>query len=97
MLPYRQASQSGVGSEAKRHGRAIVATAVGGLQELVTPDCGRLVPREDVQALAGAIVELVDTPGLAAEMGRRAAASAEDASWRRVAAKTLAGLSRHLL
>ena len=45
VLPYRQASQSGVGSEAKRHGRAIVATAVGGLPELVTPGCGRLVPR----------------------------------------------------
>lgn len=97
VLPYRQASQSGVGSEAKRHGRAIVATAVGGLPELVTPDCGRLVPPEDAQALAGAIMEVVDTPGLAAEMSRRAAASVEDADWRRVAAKTIEAYQRHLL
>jgi glycosyltransferase involved in cell wall biosynthesis len=97
VLPYRQASQSGVGSEAKRHGRAIVATAVGGLPELITPDCGRLVPPEDAQALAGAIVEVVDTPGLAAEMGLRAAASAQDASWGRVAAKTLEAYRRYLL
>jgi glycosyltransferase involved in cell wall biosynthesis len=97
VLPYRQASQSGVGSEAKRYGRAIVATSVGGLPELVTPDCGRIVPREDARALAGAIIEVVDTPGLAAAMGRWAAASAEDAGWRRVAEKTLEAYRGHLL
>ena len=38
-LPYRQASQSGVGSLAKRHGRPLVVSRVGGLHELV---CRRL-------------------------------------------------------
>jgi glycosyltransferase involved in cell wall biosynthesis len=97
VLPYLQASQSGVGSEAKQYGRAIVATAVGGLPELVAPDCGRLAPPADPAALASAIVEVVGTPGLAAEMGRRAAASAVDAGWDSAAAATLAAYRRHLL
>jgi glycosyltransferase involved in cell wall biosynthesis len=76
VLPYRQASQSGAGSEAKRFGRAVVATQIGGLPELVTPGTGLLVPPEDPKALAEAIVEVVGTPGLAAQMGRAAAESA---------------------
>jgi glycosyltransferase involved in cell wall biosynthesis len=97
VLPYRQASQSGVGSEAKQHGRAIVATAVGGLPDLVDSGCGRLVPPEDPEALAEAIVEVVGTPGLAAELGRRGAASVGDAGWRNVGAKTLEAYRRYLL
>ena len=97
VLPYRQASQSGVGSVAKQHGRAIVATAVGGLPELVTPDCGRLVAPGDIATLAEAIVEVVETPGLALEMGRNAGASVADAGWATVGEKTLAAYRRHLL
>jgi glycosyltransferase involved in cell wall biosynthesis len=97
VLPYRQATQSGVGAEARRHGRAIVATTVGGLPELVTPDSGRLVPSDDPAALAEAILEVVETPGLAAEMGRNAAASTNEASWGSVAAKTVEAYRRYLL
>lgn len=97
VLPYRQASQSGVGSEAKQHGRAVIATAVGGLPDLVSPDCGRLVPPEDPVALAAAIVEVVATPGRAAELGRSAAASVQDAGWKSVGAQTLAAYRRYLL
>ena len=97
VLPYRQASQSGVGSEAKQHGRAIVAAAVGGLPDLVSNDCGRLVPPEDAGALAEAIVEVIGTPGLATEMGRCAAAAAGGSGWASVAVKTLEAYHRHLL
>lgn len=97
VLPYRQASQSGVGSLAKQHGRAIVATEVGGLPELVAHEWGRLVPSEDPRALADAIVEIVDTPGLAEELGRNASSSVQDAGWRSVAAKTIQAYRRHLL
>lgn len=97
VLPYRQASQSGVGSEAKQHGRPVIATAVGGLPDLIGPDCGRLVPPEDPAALAEAIVEVVTTPGLAKELGRRAAASVQDAGWKSVGAQTLAAYRRYLL
>ena len=96
VLPYRQASQSGVGSEAKRFGRAIVATAVGGLPELVDDRCGRLVAPEDPAALAEAIVEVLGTPGLAAALGREAAASGDESSWRSVGARTLDAYRRVL-
>jgi glycosyltransferase involved in cell wall biosynthesis len=97
VLPYRQASQSGVGSLARQYGRAVVATRVGGLPELVSPDWGRLVPSEDPAALAAAILEIVDTPGLAERMGRNAVASLGEASWSRVAELTLEAYRRYLL
>jgi glycosyltransferase involved in cell wall biosynthesis len=96
VLPYRQASQSGVGSLARQHGRAVIASAVGGLPELIASDWGRLVPSEDPQALAATILEIVETPGLASEMGRNAAASIAEADWRSVAAKTLEAYRRYL-
>jgi glycosyltransferase involved in cell wall biosynthesis len=97
VLPYRQASQSGVGSLAREHGRAVIATRVGGLPELVSADWGRIVAPEDPEALAGAILELLETPGLAEEMGRAAAESLEDSSWRSVAERTVAAYRAHLL
>lgn len=97
VLPYRQASQSGVGTLAKRYGRAIVATDVGGLPELVAGEEGRLVSPVDPGELAAAILEVVTTPGLAEEMGRNAVASSENASWRSVAAKTVDAYRRHML
>lgn len=96
-LPYRQASQSGVGAEAKRFGRAMVATAVGGLPELVDAESGRLVPPEDPPALAAALAELVTNPELAERLGRGAAAGASESSWDAVGARTLAAYRRHLL
>jgi glycosyltransferase involved in cell wall biosynthesis len=97
VLPYREASQSGVGSRAKSYGRAIVATDVGGLPELVTPDCGRIVTAGDSEALAMALVEVLTTPGLAESMGRAAAADVAAAGWDRVAEMTLDAYERHLL
>jgi len=96
VLPYREASQSGVGSRAKSYGRAIVATDVGGLPELVPPDSGRIVPAGDPEALAAALVEVLATPGLAASMSRAAAAWVDSAGWDRVAEAILAAYERHL-
>lgn len=97
VLPYRQASQSGVGAEAQKFGRAIVATEVGGLPELVTPESGRLVPPEQPAALAEAILEVIDTPGLAERLGRGAAMAVGEAGWDAVAATTLDAYRRFLL
>lgn len=96
VLPYRQASQSGVGTLAKQHGRAVVATRVGGLAELVGPEEGRLVEPGDPAALAAAVEEVVGDPNLAAELGRRAAESSAAASWRSVAEATLGAYRHHL-
>jgi glycosyltransferase involved in cell wall biosynthesis len=46
----------------------IVATGVGGTPEVVTSDCGRLVPSRNSAALAAAIEELSNDPSLRAAM-----------------------------
>jgi glycosyltransferase involved in cell wall biosynthesis len=97
VLPYRQASQSGVGSLAMQHGRAVIATRVGGLPELVGEDWGRLVEPEDADALAAAILEVLETPNLAEQLGRRAADTvAAEIGWKAVAVRTLEAYRRHL-
>jgi glycosyltransferase involved in cell wall biosynthesis len=96
VLPYRQASQSGIGSEAKQYGRPLIVTDVGGLPDLVASGGGRLVAAEDPAALAAAIVEVIETPGLAAELGREAAASVGEAGWLSVGEQTLAAYRRDL-
>lgn len=44
------------------HGVPVVASAVDGIPEIVSPDVGILVPPGDSRALAGAIVELLEDP-----------------------------------
>lgn len=96
-LPYRQASQSGVGSLAKSHGRALVVSAVGGLPELVADGSGIAVPPEDPEALAAALLGVLRDRGLAERLGRAGAASARrGADWRTVAEATLAAYEEHL-
>ena len=97
VMPYRQASQSGVAAQAKSHGRAVVTTAVGGLPEQISQDMGRVVAPEDPAALAAALVEVLTVPGLSASMGARAAEAGQaEAGWPRVAELTLEAYARHL-
>lgn len=96
VLPYREATQSGIGSEAKQYGRAMIVTDVGGLPELVASGGGRLVPPEDPAALAAEIVAVVGTPGLAAKIGAEGAAAVGEAGWDRVGAQTLDAYRRYL-
>jgi glycosyltransferase involved in cell wall biosynthesis len=57
--------------EAGAAGRPVVATAVGGVPDVVTDGVnGRLVPSGDAEALAGAIEEVLADPELAARLGR---------------------------
>lgn len=61
--------------EAMAAGKAVVASRVGGLADLVT-DCetGFLVPPADAQALAAALAKLLDDQALCAAFGQRGAA-----------------------
>lgn len=59
--------------EAMAAGLPVVATHVGGIPEVVTPPCGRLVAPDDVDALAAAIDALLSAPALAAAAGAAAA------------------------
>ncbi|MGC8876244.1 N-acetyl-alpha-D-glucosaminyl L-malate synthase BshA [Thermus sp.] len=57
--------------EALSSGVPVVATAVGGVPELVTPEVGRLVELGDLEGFAEAVVELLTSPELPA-LRRRA-------------------------
>jgi glycosyltransferase involved in cell wall biosynthesis len=70
VLPSKSEGMSNTILEAMASGMPIVATNVGGAEELV--DDGRtgfLVPAGDTAALAGAIANLVANPALRLEMG----------------------------
>jgi glycosyltransferase involved in cell wall biosynthesis len=98
VLPYRQASQSGVGSLAKRYGRPLVVSEVGGLPELVADGSGLTVAAEDPGALAESLVRMLGDAELSsrlAEGARRSAASGSD--WSTVGAATLAAYREHLV
>ncbi|MCA9514203.1 MAG: glycosyltransferase, partial [Myxococcales bacterium] len=92
VLPYREISQSGVAVLAATRGRAIVASDVGGLGELVrAAGCGLLAPPGDADALADAIVALLtddDARAACAERGRAFARGA--LAWGPIAARTAA-------
>ena len=50
--------------EAMASARPVIATTIAGIPELITPDCGWLVPAGDAQALASAIETLAQTLSL---------------------------------
>ncbi len=81
-----------VNLEAMACGTAVVASAVGGIPEVVADgETGLLVPPDDPGALAGAITALTADPGRAAAMGehgRRRAVG--EFSWTSVAERTAA-------
>jgi glycosyltransferase involved in cell wall biosynthesis len=60
--------------EAAAAGTPSVATAVGGVPHVVTPDTGALAPTGDHYALGGAIAQLASDPALRFERGERARA-----------------------
>jgi glycosyltransferase involved in cell wall biosynthesis len=92
VLPYVEASQSGVAAVACAFGKPVVATAVGGIPELIEDGrTGYLVPPRDAGRLAEAVVGLLKNPELRREMGRHAHAKAgTDLSWPAIARQTLA-------
>ena len=55
--------------EAAAGGRCVIATRVGGVPEVVTPESGRLVPPGDVRALASALSELATDADLRSRLG----------------------------
>ncbi len=70
VLPYIDASQSGVIPLAYTFAKPVVATTVGGLPEMVDDGCtGYLVPPRDSDALADAVVHLLQHPTLRHALG----------------------------
>jgi glycosyltransferase involved in cell wall biosynthesis len=72
VLPYREASQSGVIPLAQAAARPVVATTVGGLPEAVQDgETGLLVAPDDPEALAAALVRLLTDPAECSRMGAK--------------------------
>ena len=69
VLPYIDASQSGVIPLAFSLGKPVIATAVGGLSEQVPPNCGILVPPNNVDILSESIIDLYKRPDEILKMG----------------------------
>ena len=71
VLPYIEATQSGVVPVAYTFGKPVVATTVGGLPEQVEHEqTGLLVPPRDERALADAVVRLLKDRDLRHRMGQ---------------------------
>ena len=91
VLPYIDGSQSGIISIAGTFKKPVVATDVGNFAEMVEHGkTGFLVPPKDANALAEAIIELLNNDKLRQEMGENAYRVLSDKfSWDKVARKTL--------
>jgi len=92
VLPYTDASQSGVIPVAYAYGKPVIATNVGSIPDVVENGVtGFLIPPRNARALAEAIIKLLKNNELRVEMGRNAYKKAkEDLSWERIAIKTIA-------
>jgi len=91
-LPYREASQSGVAAIGLGLGVPIVASAVGGLREVLRPDVDAIVvPPGSASALSRALGTIFDDPELRDRLAANAQArAAADLSWDAVAERTIA-------
>jgi glycosyltransferase involved in cell wall biosynthesis len=90
VLPYREASQSGVLPLAYEFGKPVVATRVGAIPEVVEDgESGLLVDPGAPEQLAAAIVRLLRDPALRKRLGEGARRLAEThLSWKEIAART---------
>lgn len=94
VLPYIEASQSGVAATAYAAGRPVVATPIGGLVEQVIHRTTGLLARDmSVAGLADAIAELAGNPQLFDRCAAGALAYAQDElNWRRSAETVAAAI-----
>jgi glycosyltransferase involved in cell wall biosynthesis len=91
VLPYIESSQSGVAALAYGMGTVVVASAIGGLKELIRSERdGLLVPPSDVEALAEAIVRLLSDTQLQKQLQSAALDRCQqDLNWKNIAAQTV--------
>lgn len=91
LLPYLEATQSGVVPLAYGARRAVIATAVGAIPEIIQHDrTGLLVPPNDPAALAEATAALLQEPTHLSRLAEAGAEyAAENLSWEAIARTTM--------
>lgn len=87
VLPYREASQSGVAAAAIGQGRLVVATNVGGLPEQLANTPGAILCEPNAAAIAEALKQ-IKAPT------KPASAISAEANWQTIAAKMLETLKK---
>ncbi len=91
VLPSRMEPQGIVNLEAMAAGKAVVASKVGGVPEIVLSDeTGLLVPGDDAPALAAALTRLAADPALRQKLGDAGHARAQKFDWSAIADQYLA-------
>jgi phosphatidylinositol alpha-mannosyltransferase len=75
--------------EAMASGKPIVATDNAGYRDLLGPEEGILVPQDDPEAFASAIVRLLRDERLRSEMGRAGLRKVARYSWDHIVRKTI--------
>ena len=88
-LPYLSASQSGVIPTAYAFGKAVVATNVGGIPDMVRDgETGLLIPPNDPGSLQDALRRLITDPVLRTRLGKAGKEfAASELSWTAIAEK----------
>lgn len=92
VCPYTDATQSGVLMTAYAFNKPVLATAVGGIPEVVTEGVtGCLVPPKNAEALENAMVQMLEEPGKLQEMSSniKKMKSGGRFSWEKIARDTL--------
>jgi D-inositol-3-phosphate glycosyltransferase len=90
VVPSQYESFGLVALEAMACGTPVVASQVGGLAFLIQDGVtGYTVPADDPQALADRLTTLVNNPELRQRMGERAASTAREYRWQRIADRVL--------
>lgn len=94
LVPYKDATQSGVVAAAFANGRTVIASRVGGLSDAVADGVnGILIEPNEPTALAQAMLALADAPAKAAELCTGAEATAADLlNWDRIVERLLSDL-----
>lgn len=89
VLPYESGWNSGVLISALGFGKPVIATRVGGLDEVVVDgECGLLVPPKDPAALGNALARALTDEDLKAEFRTGVPTAAARYSWEEIATRT---------
>ncbi|HEY3329602.1 MAG TPA: glycosyltransferase family 4 protein [Capsulimonadaceae bacterium] len=95
VLPSRQEPQGIVNLEAMAAGKAVVASRVGGVPEIVLDnEVGILVEAEDVDSMASALRSVASSDDLRLKLGKAGRARAEQFDWKAIADQYVAIYSR---